>query len=102
MTDSQYEDLVEIERGDESLEIAIGYDISGRFRPATWGWDGGTPPESPEIDIVYIQEAESGKYLHYDDVFSGDCPLVNLENWQESVLEKEGDKYEDHLLRRSS
>ena len=38
----------------ETVTAALVFDISGVHRPATWGYYGGDPPESPELDDVRL------------------------------------------------
>jgi len=35
--------------------------ITGRHLPATWGWDGGSPAESPEWDVVAITDEDDNE-----------------------------------------
>lgn len=34
------------------MPVTVTVDIYGAFRPATWGYYGGTPPEAPEVDLL--------------------------------------------------
>ena len=55
-------DLSDYEQGEEKLSydnylllnLHIEYDISGEYRPATWGYHGGEPEEYPEIDGAQV------------------------------------------------
>ena len=37
------------------------YNISGEYRPATWGYDGGSPEEYPEVEF-YLKSIEEAYY----------------------------------------
>lgn len=41
--------------------LGINYSISGKYRPATWGYHGGEPEEHPELDEIEVFDAETGQ-----------------------------------------
>jgi hypothetical protein len=36
---------------DIHLDVDFSVQIHGRYRPATWGYDGGDPPDYPEVEV---------------------------------------------------
>jgi hypothetical protein len=39
----------------------VEVEITGGHLPATWGWDGGSPAESPEWEIVGITDEDDNE-----------------------------------------
>lgn len=44
--------------GDDWRRVRITAEVTGRYRPATWGYAGGDPPEGPEVNIEAIDVEE--------------------------------------------
>lgn len=66
----QHYDLeLEVENWDDSVDgpdyrtLGIDYKITGRHRPATWGYHGGEPEEYPELDEIDVYDVVTGQPL---------------------------------------
>lgn len=45
---------VELEVGDDLIVALATFEVTGEYRPATWGYDGGDPPEYPEANLLSL------------------------------------------------
>ena len=77
-----YDLEIEVENWDDSVDgpdyrtLGIDYRISGRHRPATWGYHGGEPEEHPELDEVTVYDAATGQ------------PLTDLPDYLDQQIEQ--------------
>jgi hypothetical protein len=78
MSTYEIEHEVEFEGTDEDGEetvtvvnLMVKVEVSGRHYPATWGYDGGSPEEFPEAEIVSIawQPTGSGPWVEVPTCF---------------------------------
>ena len=53
--------------GQEEIDVTVEYSVFGENKPATWGYHGGEPPESPEVEIYKITDDETGEEIEVDD-----------------------------------
>ncbi len=44
--------------GDHWRSVVVSAEVTGRYRPATWGYAGGDPPEGPEVTVTRIDVEE--------------------------------------------
>jgi hypothetical protein len=53
--------------GDHWRSVVVSAEVTGRYRPATWGYAGGDPPEGPEVTVTGLSveegEDEEGRPL---------------------------------------
>lgn len=50
------------------VTVTIEYSVSGAYRPATWGYWGGSPEEFPEVEIETVTlETEDGDEVEVDE-----------------------------------
>lgn len=42
------------------ITVGVNFTTYGEFRDETWGYNGGTPAEYPEIDEVWVYNIETG------------------------------------------
>lgn len=66
MSTIEIEREVEIESLNEDedsilITLRVEVEISGRYYPETWGYDGGTPAEYPEAEIVSVSWQPEGR-----------------------------------------
>ena len=58
--------------GDDWRRVLVTAEVTGRYRPATWGYAGGDPPEGPEVTITSVAveagEDDEGRPLTATDV----------------------------------
>ena len=52
------------------LDVNFSVQVFGEYRPATWGYDGGDPPEYPEVEVT-VEDAASirlrdGRWVPYN------------------------------------
>ena len=45
----------------EEIDVGVDYNISGDYRPSTWGYHGGDPEEYPEIEITRVVDLDTGE-----------------------------------------
>jgi hypothetical protein len=100
---SIYWDDPEDEDNGFHCELEIEFEISGEYRPATWGYYGGSPEEWPEAEVVEIY-CEHGP-VPDQWIFGGagwDPPWkdqLNMEALEREALEKaseyDGPDYDD-------
>jgi len=99
-----------IEDGEESpldgleyIMVDADYDVHGSYRPATWGYHGGDPPEYPEVEITDITAYGNGNSLNLE---FNDLSAANQKYLQDRVEEKAADSgygandYDDYDDRR--
>ncbi len=59
--------ITEMQVGDNWRRVLVTAEVTGRYRPATWGYAGGDPPEGPEVTVtglsVEVGEDEEGRPL---------------------------------------
>lgn len=59
--------------GDHWRSVVVSAEVTGRYRPATWGWRGGDPPEYPEVIITGLS-VEAG-----EDEGGGPLPALEVD-----------------------
>lgn len=52
---------------EEELEVGVDYSMSGSYKPATWGYNGGEPEEYPEIDEYTVYDLATGQEIENID-----------------------------------
>ena len=52
---------------EEELEVGVDYSMSGSYKPATWGYNGGEPEEYPEIDEYTVYDLATGREIENID-----------------------------------
>lgn len=83
---------VAVSRGDEERDAVLTLRVSGRHAPATWGYSGGDPAESPEVEVFALVDCLSG-----EDVDPADIAPSDLEHFEELALEAFMDSYRGAL-----
>ncbi len=70
----------------EEIDVGIDYNISGDYRPATWGYHGGDPEEYPEIEIMRVVDLDTGEEI--TDELDSD----QVSNIEQRIADGEGDR----------
>lgn len=65
----------------EQVELEIGFNLR-RGYPGSWGRDGGSPPEPPEVDVRWMVRLDTGADMEWDDFSAAD-----QERFDEACLE---------------
>ena len=64
---TEVEWVTEMLVGDDWRRVLVTAEVTGRYRPATWGYAGGDPPEGPEAIVTGLSveegEDEDGRPL---------------------------------------
>lgn len=68
----EHEVQVEVSIGGETVSVTATVEVDGEYRPATWGFDGGNPPEYPEADIVSVVRQDTGATVAVEDLSDRD------------------------------
>ena len=71
----------------DTIRVGVNYSISGRYRPATWGYHGGEPEEHPELDDVSVVDVDTG-----EDV----SDKVNMDEIEQAIWKHEKDSEDDY------
>lgn len=86
----------ESELNPEEIRVGVNYNISGEYAPATWGYHGGEPPESPEIEIEKIVDLDSNEDLSNDhDVYSTVSDILYDKLEKKEIPEPSEPDYDD-------
>jgi hypothetical protein len=86
--------------GIEYIYVDIDYSSSGKYRPATWGYNGGDPAEYPEVEITNVTAFGNGKSI---DIPGESLSSSNYDYLQDKAEERAadgGDDYDDYDDRR--
>ena len=86
------------------ISVTVSYDVSGEYRPATWGDAGGSPAEGPEISIVSVVDNNTGDEIDPESVVVGRGEDLMDKAADDYYSMREGMVQEDPLiqLRRSA
>ena len=79
----------------ETIQVGVNYSIYGEYRPATWGYSGGSPEEHPEIDEMRVYNLETGEEL--TDLDSDTLDAIEEKIWDNNEGGGDGgdDYYDD-------
>jgi len=96
---------IEIETTDEeggvTVLLSFEVEVSGRHYPATWGYDGGSPEEFPEAEIVSVswQPTGSGPWVQVPSCWwpmtERDIEDIESEAVQSAMDDRGEDRYDD-------
>lgn len=75
MRRAHFEIPVEVDVDGEVVSATAMVEVTGDYRPATWGYHGGDPPEYPEADVVELI-ADDGRTLAIDLLTEAQCERI--------------------------
>lgn len=81
---------------EETLEVRVTYDVSGSYRPATWGDYGGDPEEYPELEVMSVYDENTGQEIS-DRLDKATLDDINDKAWEDAEDQRnnyDGDVYE--------
>ena len=94
--DIQEDDQSPIQDFYTTVELGIDYSISGEYRDATWGYNGGDPAEYPELDDVTVSVIGNGNSVEIDanDLGKDASDWIDEKIWD--AAESSRDDYDDY------
>jgi hypothetical protein len=83
----------EDDESSEELQVTVTYDVSGEYRDATWGYNGGDPAEEPEVEVVSVYDSQTGEDL--TDLLGDSDAVYNAAHEAMTQLEPDYDGPDD-------